>query len=101
MPAYEQWFTDLAYYRLPDGTEAQAIWSTGGTRPPSWILVPLDNPAEPAAWHSQYEVLRSGAINIVRYAGEQPIAALGDLPEVEFSRAGYSDLRVDDFTPSA
>lgn len=97
---YARLFIDLAYYRLPDGTEAQAIWTgsepiDGDTLPPYWIIVPLDNPPAPA-WRTQYEVQRGGAIVVARSAGELPPNTPLELPQVEFRQEGYSDLSVDD-----
>lgn len=68
---YKKLLIDLAYYRLPDGTEVQAIWTgrdaaPGETQPQYWILAHLDNPRDLAAEHLQYEVERSGRI-IARY----------------------------------
>jgi hypothetical protein len=99
--AYARLFIDLAIYRLPDGTEAQAIWTGNelveiNTQPAYWIIVPCDNPADRNAWHQQYEVQRDGSIIRARYAGELPPDGMGS-PRVEFNQEGYSDLSVDDF----
>jgi len=101
-PTYTQLFTDLAIYRLPDGTGAQAIWTgraprEAGTPPDCWILIPCDNPDDHNAWHQQYEVRPDGTIVRTRYIGEHAPAPLGALPKATFQTEGVTDLTIDDF----
>ncbi len=102
-PEYETLFEDGSYYRLPDGTEAQAIWQAptdGDTFLPYWTLVPDDNPSDDNALHIQYDVQRDGQVVTQRWSGMIEPDRIGDLPKVAEHEAWRSDLTADDIRPA-
>ena len=94
---YATLFIDLADYRLPDGTEVQAIW-TGSEQdpdhhtPPYWILAHHDNPHDKQSPRLQYEARRDRSIIAVQWRPGEHIFA-----PVKYEQEGYSDLSRDDF----